>query len=375
MPLTPAERQRLRKNCTTIVPGFAALSPAQEFQKLSAWCEANHTEHDLYGEGEVIQALESKIAALLGKPAAVFMPSGIMAQLIALRIWTEAAKLPRFGLHPTSHLLLHEEQAHEALLQCHGVPVGDRLRPMLASDLKAQAQPLACLLVELPIREADGQLPSWDELEALKIAAQQRGLALHMDGARLWESAAFYGKSYADICAGFGSVYVSLYKGIGALSGAMLAGDADFVAQARLWRRRMGGTLFHLSPMVASAAMRLDERLALMPALYQRTLDFAAGLHSVPALRVNPREPQVNMLHLYFEAPAEAVLAARDALASAAGCWLVDAVRPAEVPGWSRAEIYIGDRLLLLPNETVVPLFAQLAAASQHGPASSPNMA
>ena len=86
----------------------------------------------------------------------------------------------------------------------------------------------------------------------------------------------------------------------------MLAGDEDFIAEARLWRQRMGGTLVHQSPMIASAAMRLDARLAMMDACYARTLDLAAGLGEIPGLRVNPAPPHTNMMHLFFDAPAEA---------------------------------------------------------------------
>lgn len=363
MPHTPEQRQLLRKQCTLTLPDFAAPSPAEEFARMAAWCEARGIEHDHYGNGVLAEDFERKLAALLGKPAAVFMPSGVMAQLAAVQIHAEAARLPRFGMHPTSHLALHEEQAFSALLHLHGVPVGDRLRPMLATDLDAAAQPLACAIVELPIREAGGQLPSWDELLALQAAAQQRRLPLHLDGARLWECAAFYQRSHADIAAGFDSVYVSLYKGIGGVSGALLAGSADFVAQARLWRRRMGGTLYHLSPMLASAAMRFDERLALMPALYQRALSLAAGLDAIPGLRVNPRVPHTNLFHLHFDAPADAVLQARDDLALHERCWLFGHVRATEVPGWSATELYVGDRLLQADDATVLPLFERLAAA------------
>jgi threonine aldolase len=362
MALTAEQRQALRKRCTLIVPGFDVPDAAGEFRQLADWCAANDIAHDTYGKGELVEGFERKIAALLGKPAATFMPSGVMAQLVALRIWTEAARLPRFGMHPTSHLAHHEEQAFAALMQLHGVPVGDRLRPMTADDLEVIAQPLACAIVELPIREAGGQLPAWHELEALKAAACARGVVLHMDGARLWESAAFYAKTYAEIAAGFDSVYVSLYKGIGAFAGAMLAGDEAFVAHARLWRRRLGGTLYHVSPMVAAAAMRFDERLALMPALYRRALGFASELRRHPRLRVNPEVPQANLLHLHFDAPAQDVMQARDALAEEAGCWLFDNVRPVDVPGRSATEIYVGDRLLAIEDARVGALFERLGA-------------
>jgi len=360
--LTPEQRRLLRRQCTLVAPGFLPLTLAEELRRMADWCEAGEVLHDMYGEGPLVQGFERKLADLLGKPAAVFLPSGVMAQLAAVRIWCEAAGLARFGLHPTAHQLHHEQEAHAALMHCQAVPLGDRLRPLLAIDLQASAQPLACVVVELPIREAGGQLPTWDELQALQTESRQRGIRLHMDGARLWECGPFYGMPYAEIAAGFDSVYVSVYKGIGALSGALLAGDAAFIDQARLWRRRLGGTLYHLGPYVASAAMRFDERIGLMPALFRRTLALAAALQKIPGLRVNPPQPQTPMFHLYFDAPADRVLAAAEALATQHQAWLIDGVGPAEVPGWSVTEFVVGDRLLALADERVVPLFEQLAA-------------
>lgn len=363
MTLTATERRQLKRSCSLVLPDFRTAAPAAEFARLAAWCEANGVEHDDYGEGELVGGFEQKLAGLLGMPAAVFMPSGIMAQLTAVRLWTEAARLPRFGMHPTSHLLHHESEAYEALLHCHGVPVGHRLRPMTAADLEAVRQPLACAIVELPIREAGGQLPSWAELEALKAAARSRDVRLHMDGARLWESAAFYGRSHAEIAAGFDSVYVSVYKGIGAPAGAVLLGDAGFIDAARLWRRRFGGTLYHLSPMVAAAAMRFDERVALMPALYQRALGLAQALSGIAGLRLNPAVPQANLMHLHFDAPADAVNDARDRIAADSKVWLCNGARPADVPGWSFTELYVGDTLLETADDAVLPLFTRLVSA------------
>lgn len=369
MSLSTTERDRLRAACSCVLPGFASRGPAADLRAIADWFEANGAAYDQYGEGELVASFERKVAQLLGHAAAVFMPTGVMAQLVAVRLWTEAAGLQRFGIHPTSHLAHHEEEAYSALLRCHAVPVGQRLRPMLAADLESICQPLACAIVELPIREAGGQLPTWSELEALKAAAKARGVRLHMDGARLWESAACYGRSHAEIAAGFDSVYVSLYKGIGAPAGAMLLGEAEFIAQARLWRRRFGGSLYRMGPMVAAAAMRFDERLAVMPALYRRALDLAGALSGIAGLRVNPAVPHTNLMHLHFDAPADAVTDARDRIAAEAGCWLIGGVSSTKVPGWSFTELYVGDTLLETPNERAVPLFAQLVAGARAGAA------
>ena len=360
MPLSTEDRLKLRQRCATILSGFRTPSPAEEFQMLADWCRAHDVAPDSYGEGALIEDFEHRVAGLVGKPAAAFMPSGVMAQLAAVRIWTERARLDRFGLHPTSHLILHEREAYSALFGLHGAVVGDRLRPMTAADLDAERSPLACLIAELPIREAGGQLPTWEDLEALKDACRRRGVPLHMDGARLWESRAFYGRSYAEIADGFASVYVSAYKGLGGIAGAVLAGDEDFIAEARVWRRRMGGTLVQQSPTIVSAAMRLDARLAQMDACYARALGLADALSGIPGLKVNPSRPHTNMMHLYFEAPPETLMERRDAIAERDGVWVSGRPRPADVPGWCVSELYVGDTLVGLRDEEVVPLMREL---------------
>jgi threonine aldolase len=140
----------------------------------------------------------------------------------------------------------------------------------------------------------------------------------------------------------------------------VLAGEEDFIAEARIWRRRMGGTLVRSSPMIASAAIRLDARLAQMDACYARALSLAQALSQVPGLEINPTTPHTNLMHLYFEAPAEAVLERRDAIAERDSVWLIGGARPAEVPGWSVTELYVGDTLVGLGDDEVVPRMREL---------------
>jgi len=115
-------------------------------------------------------------------------------------------------------------------------------------------------LLELPQRDIGGHQPSWDDLVAQCAWARQVGAALHLDGARLWESAAGYGRSPAEVAALFDTVYVSFYKGIGALAGCCLAGPAEIIAEVREWRERMGGMLIGLWPKAASALTCLADR-------------------------------------------------------------------------------------------------------------------
>lgn len=361
--LTSAARLTLRSRCSTHYPGHRQLSPAAEFAALAQWCEAHQVEADRYGDGTLINAFEAKVAALLGKPAAVFVPSGKMAQLIALKIHTERARLTRFGMHPTSHLELHEARAYAALLQLHGVLVGHADQPILADDLRAVTDPLACLLVELPMRECGGVLPSWNALVELTTLARTRGIALQMDGARLWECGAFYAPhSYAEIAALFDSVYVSFYKGINGVSGAMLLGDAEFIASARTWQVRFGGQLPQQTAAVASAVMRFDTHLAAMPAYLMRARSLAAGLAALPGVTVLPTPPQTNMMHVLFDCDAEALARARDGLAQREGIWAMATPLSINNGAGARVEWYVGENLMALEDASVIATLATLLA-------------
>ncbi|WP_077033107.1 low specificity L-threonine aldolase [Pelomonas sp. KK5] len=350
----------LKQGCRLHLPGFKALEPADEFEALARWCAREGAQADVYGEGGLAAVFEQRIAALLGKPAAVFMPSGVMAQLIAMRIYTERAGLDRFGLSPNAHLALHEQEAPQALFGLHAVPVGSRLQPMTAEDLAAQRQRLAAVVVELPMREAGGQLPDWDALQALKEQAAAMATPLHMDGARLWQCRAFYQRSFAEIAAGFASVYVSMYKDIGGMAGAVLAGEEAFIAEARLWQRRMGGNLYQQTPLLASAMLRFDARLALLDDCWRRAKELASLFGRLPGVRVNPAEPRCNMFHLQIDAPAEALNEARDAVAREEGAWLFGKARPMDVRGFSVVELTVGDQLLAIDDATVERLFRLL---------------
>ena len=359
--LAPAERLVLRSRCTTHYPGHKELSPTAEFTALARWCESHDITADRYGDGVLINGFEAKVAALLGKPAAVFLPTGKMAQLIALKIHTERARLPRFGMHPTSHLELHEARAYAALLQLHGVLLGRPDQPILADDLHAVTDPLSCLLLELPMRECGGLLPSWEGLVELTSLARARGISLHMDGARLWECGAYYAPhSYAEIAALFDSVYVSFYKGINGVSGALLLGDDEFIRSARTWQVRFGGQLPQQTAAVASAAMRFDTHLAGMPTYLARARSLAAALSALKGVRVLPTVPQSNMMHVLFDCNADLLARERDALAQRDGIWAMGTPLSANNGTAARIEWYVGENLMAVDDVSVVATLAGL---------------
>lgn len=353
----------LQQRCHTVFPGHRARRPAEMFAAMAAWCEANGIDHDVYGEGALIEQFERKVAALLGFEAAAFCMTGTLAQATALRLACEDRASRVVALHPTAHQIVHERSNFQFLDHYIPVQAGDRHRPWTAADLEAIPDRLGAVAIELPLREIGGQAPGWDELEAIKAHCRERGAHLHMDGARLLEAAAGYGKRPAELAQGFDSAYLSLYKGVGGLGGAMLAGSGEFVERAAHWFRRQGANLIHRSPYVVAAAMQFDQRVADMPACFARTEWLYEALRAHPALKVNPARPQANMLHVHLPVDRERALAVRDALAREHGIWMFNRASHAALPGTSMFELYVGDNLVGMHDEQARRALARFAAA------------
>lgn len=361
--LTDAEINELRLSCHTVLPGHRQPSPAESFTAMAQWCEANQVRHDTYGEGELVQQFEQKIAALLGMPAALFCMTGTMTQVTALRLACAERGSPLVALHPSSHILKHERSNFQLLNHFQAVQLGEPYRPWTLADLQSFAEPIAAAQYELPMREIGGQLPSWDELTAVKAHCREKNIHLHMDGARLWEAMSGFGRSLEEIASGFDSVYVSFYKGIGGMGGAMLLGSAAFVAKAKVWMHRQGGNVFRRTPYVVAAAMQFEQRLAAMPAYFARTQWLFECLSSYPQLTPNPAAPQSNMLHLYLPVNKEKATGARNAIAREHGIWLFGNAVNTALPEQCMFEWYVGDQLLAMPDAEVRRALDLLVAA------------
>lgn len=312
---------------------------------------------DQYGEGDFVEAFERRIAALLGKPAAALLPSGTMAQQIALRIHCDRRGLSTVAFHPTCHLELHE---HGGYAHLHGLKaelVGDRDRLITFEDLVELRAPIGALLIELPQREIGGRLPEWEDLTAQIKWARDRDIATHLDGARIWESAAYYDRPYSEVGELFDTVYVSLYKGLGGLGGSVLAGPEDLIDEARVWRRRHGGTLFTLFPFAAAAQRGLDELLPQMPRFLEHARSLAARLGEVSGIVVVPEPPQTPLFHIHLHGDPQALRERALDVAEQRQVWLFHRLAPSVVPGMNVIELNIGEPALEISPDEAAELF------------------
>lgn len=349
----------LRDRCSRFLLGHGPVRAANLLATIPA-----DTVVDRYGDGGVVAELEQKIAQLLDKPAAAFLPSGTMAQQAVLRVHADRRSRRTVLFHPACHVDQHEGRAYERLQQLIGRPVGERDRLMTVEDLATVAEPVAAVLIELPQRDLGGQQPPWPQLQAQADWAREHGAALHMDGARLWESAAGYGRPPAAVAALFDTVYVSFYKGLGALPGCCLAAAEDVVAEVREWRRRLGGTLFGLWPNAASALSCLSRRLPLMPAYLEHARAIADAVRDVPGVRLIPDPPQTPMLHLLLTTTQERFRATVRRIAEETGVWTWERAAITADPGVRRVELPVGDATCALQPAEIRDLMAAFAAAS-----------
>lgn len=262
-------------------------------------------EADKYGSGRVIEESQEKWAEILGKEAAVFFPSGTMAQQIALRIHCDEKGIRKVAYHPLSHLEIHEE---DGLKKLHGIEpllLADKSRVIGLEDIQALGDGVACVLLELPQREIGGQLPNFDTLERISEHCREKGIKLHLDGARLFEVLPYYRKTAAEICALFDSVYISMYKGIGGIAGAILAGSEDFCADSKVWKRRYGGDLISLYPYIVTADYYMEQRLGRMEKYFESAKELAKLYNACSGVATLPIEPVSNMFHVHFKEPKE----------------------------------------------------------------------
>ncbi len=351
------EQTRARRDrCDTFVHGDGPTPPAELLSSVPA-----DVVPDVYGEGGVVADLEAHVAGLLGFPAAVYLPSGTMAQGATLRVHAEARGPPHPALAPG--LPPRDPRGARPTPGCTGSSAARSASatgssPSRTSRRSPSRWPPSSS--SSPSATSVAPLPSWDDLAAQVGWARDHGAAAHLDGARLWEAAAGYGRSPAEVAALFDTAYVSFYKGVGALPGCCVAGPPEVVEQVREWRRRLGGTLHALWPGAASALSLLPARLAEMPRRLEHARAVAEALRAVPGVRVVPRVPQTAMMHLLLAVDSDRFETNSRRLAEEDGVWTWPRAGRTGDPDVVRTELSVGRATLALEPARVAELVAAL---------------
>src|SRR5262245_12325918 len=268
---------------------------------------------DVRGEDPTVRDLEVEGAALLGKPTALFMPSGTMANQVAIHVWCR----------PGDELIC-EERSHVYYFEGGSIArlSGTQVRPLPAADgFPAPAQVEAAvrtddphhprtrlLVLENSHNMAGGRVAGAPRLRALADAARRHGLSVHVDGARLMNAAVALGCKASDLVAMADSASLCLSKGLGAPVGSLLAGDQKFIAEARRVRKAFGGGMRQAGILAAAGLLALRDGPALLAADHERARTLARGLAELPWCAVDLAATETNIVMADLRAGTPATL-------------------------------------------------------------------
>jgi threonine aldolase len=268
-------------------------NPAAEPARLQALLDRHAKPVDAYLAGGAVAELEAKFSALLGKEDTVFMPTGTLANHLAIRLLCGEAR--HALVQQESHVYRDESDTVTTLSGINLVPLAPgRAAPTLeevdAAIERAEVGPypikVGAIALESPVRRADGEALPPALVAAIARSARAKGIPIHLDGARLLLMSGMPGFSVKGYCEPFDTVYVSLYKYLGAPFGAVLSGSKPLMAKARALRHIFGGTIYHGWQAALPALDALDgveARFADVRAAGERLL---AGLERTPGFKV-----------------------------------------------------------------------------------------
>lgn len=266
---------------------------------------------DVYGDDPTVNRLEERVAGILGTEAAVYVPTGTMANQIAIRAQTEPGDL--VITEARSHVLLYEGGAPAALAGVSLLLVPGRYGVFTAEQVREATpqpepgtppglvQPASLVTLENTHNVAGGTIWPLDAMRDVVDTAKSLGLNVHLDGARLWNAAAATGIAAGHYAAGFDTVTVCFSKGLGAPVGSALAGSKDLIDRARRFKAMYGGGFRQAGVIAAGALFALEHNRERLVEDHANCRKFAEALAEMDGVDVDLDGVQTNMV--YFDVP------------------------------------------------------------------------
>ena len=256
---------------------------------------------DVFGDDPTVNELEGQTAKLLGKEAALFVPSGTMANQVAIRGHTQPGD--EILVEANAHLYYYECGAPAALSGAMCRCLSGQRGIFTGADVEASLRPadqhfprtrLVCL--ENTHNRGGGKVWSIGQIQDVAAAARKHGLQLHLDGARLWNASVASGIPERDYAAHFDTVSVCFSKGLGAPVGSALVGPKGFIERARRFRKMFGGGMRQAGIIAAGALFALRHHRARLAEDHANAKALASGLAAVSGLEADPAEVETNMV-------------------------------------------------------------------------------
>jgi threonine aldolase len=268
---------------------------------------------DVYGEDPTVNRLEKHVAELLHKEAALFVPSGVMSNQLALKCHTQPGdeviveeESHIFNFETAAAAFLSNVQLHTVKGE-HGILHANQLPAAVRSSVYYNpVTRLICL--ENTHNKAGGTIYPLETIKEIYAFAREQKLALHLDGARLWNASVASGIAPHDYAAYFDSVSVCFSKGLGAPVGSALVGTEEFIQRARKYRKIFGGGMRQAGILAAGALYALDHNVQRLAEDHQKAKLFAETMSSIKGFAVDPKTVQTNIVIIDIAQRGESTL-------------------------------------------------------------------
>jgi threonine aldolase len=261
---------------------------------------------DIYGEDPTVNALQDRVAALLGKEAALYVPSGSMGNQISIKVHTRAGD--EVIAEAGSHVFNYETAGGAFLSAVQIHPVEGRHGRMSLESIRRAVRPdiyymprTSLVCVENTHNRAGGTIYPLDLLRETSVLCRQMKLSVHLDGARLWNASVATGIPVREYAACADSVSVCFSKGLGAPVGSAIAGTKIFVEEARHYRKLFGGAMRQAGVLAAAAIYALDHNVERLTEDHEKASFLAREIGGLPGLAVDPETVQTNILIVNVE--------------------------------------------------------------------------
>jgi threonine aldolase len=256
---------------------------------------------DVYLEDPTVNSLERRAAEIFGKQAALFVPTGCMGNLIAIKVWTHHGD--EVVCEERSHVNLYELASMSAIAGCmprvargeDGILTWQQIEAVIRPKIYYDSQ-TALVCLENTHNMAGGTTYSVDRINDICARAHDLGLKVHLDGARVFNAASALGVAVAAIAQNLDSVMFCLSKGLGAPVGSMIVGSRDFIEKGRIYRKMFGGGMRQVGVLAAAGRVALEESPERLLIDHQNARRLAEGIKQIPGLRIDPAKVQTNIV-------------------------------------------------------------------------------
>ncbi|MDQ3063034.1 MAG: beta-eliminating lyase-related protein [Acidobacteriota bacterium] len=286
--------------------------PTAEMRKAMADAEVGD---DVYGEDPTVNLLQEKAAEIFGKEAALFVPTGSMGNQIAVKLHTKPGD--EIVIEERGHIFNYEMGAPSVVAGVmirsvrsrndNGMLTWDEIASVIHVNLPYYACPTGLICLENTHNFGGGSVMSAEQTSEICGRAHELNLPVHLDGARIFNASVALGESVAELSKNCDSVQFCLSKGLGAPVGSMLLGTKDFIEEARVWRKRLGGGMRQVGVLAAAGLIALTETPKILHRDNENAKRLAEGLANLNGVSIDAEKVATNIL--IFDVTSEEISA------------------------------------------------------------------